>query len=63
MKRQHFLRSLLLLSLSGAGLQAQDASLKNEVIASMQKGIGYLKSKQLETGAWVIQRCRARNLP
>ena len=52
MKRQHFLRSLLLLSLSGAGLQAQDASLKNEVIASMQKGIGYLKSKQLETGAW-----------
>jgi hypothetical protein len=55
MKRSHFLRSLpalLALSLGTASLQAQDASLKNEVVASLQKGLGYLKSKQLDTGAW-----------
>lgn len=52
MNRTTFIRSLLFLSLSVTSLPAQDASLKNEVIAAMQKGIGFLKSKQLESGAW-----------
>lgn len=52
MKRHTFLQILVLISLGTSMAHAQDASLKNEVKASMQKGIAFLKSKQLPSGAW-----------
>ncbi len=52
MNRSTFVRSCLALCLATPALQAADASLKNEVVASLQKGIGFVKSKQLESGAW-----------
>ncbi len=33
-------------------MHAENASLKNEVNAAIQKGLGFLKEKQLPTGAW-----------
>ena len=52
MTRQLLLRSLLALTLSVPAALAQDASLKNEVQASMQKGLAYLLAKQQPSGAW-----------
>lgn len=55
MNRSQFLSSLASASafLSCAGiLTAQDVSAKNEVRLSIQKGLGFLTSKQLPTGAW-----------
>ncbi len=55
MNRLNFLRSCLatsLVTLAVPSLRAEDTSLKNEVVASLQKGLGFLKSKQLDTGAW-----------
>lgn len=52
MTRQFLLRSLLTLTIAAPSLHAQDASLKNEVQASMQKGLAYLLTKQQPSGAW-----------
>lgn len=52
MQRHLFLRSLFAFTLTASLSPAQDASLKNEVRMAMQKAIGFLKSKQLPTGAW-----------
>lgn len=53
MKRSLFLKTTAAAFLVGTfAAPAQDQSLKNEVNASIQKGVAFLKSKQLESGAW-----------
>jgi squalene-hopene/tetraprenyl-beta-curcumene cyclase len=52
MKRRLFFPSVALLVATTPLVLAQDASFKNEVNASMQKAIGFIKSKQLPSGAW-----------
>ncbi len=54
MKRAHFLTLCLALAAGSPTptLLAKDLALKNEVQASLQKGLAFLKGKQLDTGAW-----------
>jgi squalene-hopene/tetraprenyl-beta-curcumene cyclase len=55
MKRRPFLLSLTIFSLAASlltGATAQDVSFRNEVTASMQRGIGFLKGKQNPDGSW-----------
>ncbi|MBP7948788.1 MAG: cycloartenol synthase [Verrucomicrobiales bacterium] len=53
MNRIHFLCTLAVgISAMVPAVHAQDASLKNEVRAAMQKGAAFLKTKQLASGAW-----------
>ena len=52
MNRSNFLRSIVALCFALPALHAEDTSLKNEVNISLQKGLAFVKSKQLDTGAW-----------
>jgi squalene-hopene/tetraprenyl-beta-curcumene cyclase len=52
MKRLQFCLALATLSFTPALLTAQDTSFRNEVEASIKKGIGFLAAKQNPDGSW-----------